>query len=76
MRKLGVLNTINHLTILAVTMILKAITTVIALVDTMESITVNKIPQDVCYKMQVIVLDWPMRSKEERKQIINILSRV
>ena len=46
MRKLGVLNTINHLTILAVTMILKAITTVIALVDTMESITVNKIPQD------------------------------
>ena len=76
MRKLGVLNTINHLIILAVTMILKAITTVIALVDTVKSITVNKIPQDDCYKMQVTVLDWPMKSKEERKQILSILSRV
>ena len=68
MMKLGALDTINHLTILAGTVALNAITTVIALANTVERATVNKIPNAVCCKMQVIVLGWPIKSKELSKQ--------
>ena len=76
MMKLGALDTINHLTILAGTVALNAITTVIALANTVERATVNKIPTAVCCKMQVVVLGWPINSKELNKQIKSVNSRM
>ena len=76
MMKLGALDTINHLTILAGTMALNAITTVIALANTVERATVNKIPNAVCCKMQVGVLGWPIKSKELSKQMKSVNSRM
>ena len=75
MMKLGALDTINHLTILAGTVALNAITTVIALANTVERATVNKIPNAVCCKMQVVVLGWPMKRKELSKQMKSVNSR-
>ena len=76
MMKLGALDTINHLTILAGTVALNAITTVIALANTVERATVNKIPNAVCCKMQVVVLGWPMKRKELSKQMKSVNSRM
>ena len=76
MMKLGALDTINHLTILAGTMALNAITTVIALANTVERDTVNKIPNAVCCKMQVVVLGCPMKRKELSKQMNSVKSRM
>ena len=76
MMKLGALDIINHLTILAGTVALNAITTVIALANTVERATVNKIPNAVCCKMQVVVFGWPMNSKELRKHMMSVNRRV
>ena len=76
MMKLGALDTINHLTILAGTVALNAITTVIALANTVERATVNKIPNVVCCKMHVIVLGWPMNNRELRKQNKSVNNRM
>ena len=76
MMKLGALDIINHLTILAGTVALNAITTVIALANTVERATVNKIPNAVCCKMQVIVLGCPIKSKELSKQMKSVNSRM
>ena len=72
----GAPDTINHLTILAGEVTLNAVTTTIALANTVERATVNKIPTAVCCKMQVIVLGWPIKSKELSKQMNSVKSRM
>ena len=54
--RFGAPDTINHLTILAGEVTLNAVTTTIALANTVERATVNKVPNAVCCKMQVAVL--------------------
>lgn len=63
MMKLGALETIKHLTILAVIVIFKAITTEMTLTNTVETV-----PNDFCCKMKMVVLIWPKKSKEQRKR--------
>jgi hypothetical protein len=55
---------------------LKARTTVTALAKTMEIATVNITQNVVCCRMQVAVVGWPMKSKEQRKQKVREMSRM
>jgi hypothetical protein len=43
---------------------------------TVEVTTVNTIPNVVCWRMQVAMLGWPMKSKEQRKQKVREMSRM
>jgi hypothetical protein len=55
---------------------MKARTTVIVLAKTVETATVNIIPNMVCWRMQVAVLGYPMKSKEQRKQQVREMSKM
>jgi hypothetical protein len=57
-------------------MILKARITVRVLATTVEVTTVNTIPNVVCWRMQVAMPGWPMKSKEQRKQKVREMSRM
>lgn len=63
-----VLDTRKFLNLLSGSVTLKARTTVIVLARTVETATVNTIPNVICCKTQVALLGWPMKKKEHRKQ--------
>ena len=50
---------------------MKARTTVTVLARTVETATMNTIPNVICCKIQVALLGWPMKKKEYRKQNIS-----
>ena len=76
MMYVGILDTSNPLILLPGTVILKARTTVIVLAKTVDTDTVNRIPNVVCCRIHVVVLGFPMKSKEQRKQNIRDVSRM
>jgi hypothetical protein len=53
--------TSNHLSLLPGEVTLKATATVIGLAMILEIVTVNTTPNIVCCRMQVAVLEWPMK---------------
>jgi hypothetical protein len=46
------------------------------LARTEETATVNPTPNVVSWSMQVAMLGWPMKSKEQRKQQVRKVSRM
>jgi hypothetical protein len=76
MMKLGMRDNSNCFTFLPEEVTMKARTTVIVLAKTVETATVNIIPNMVCWRMQVAVLGYPMKSKEQRKQQVREMSKM
>ena len=55
---------------------MKARTTVTVLARTVETATVNTIPNVICCKIQVTLLGWPMKKTEHRKQNMREVSKM
>ena len=76
MIKLGAPGSNHCLIFLPGVVTLKARTTVMVLAKMVEIATVNMTPNVICWRMQVAVLGWPMKRKEQGKHRMREMSRV
>ena len=74
MTNLGTCDVSNHLIFLPGAVILKAITTVMVLANTVDRATVNRSPNMYCCIIHVAVFGRPMKSNGQRKQRMRVMS--